>query len=50
MRIYHKDSWGFWVFKRFSFFIEDEDGGLTEITVDKNTWVRYAVGDIYEIS
>lgn len=50
MKIYHKDVWGFWIFARYSFFLEDESEGLVEVTVDKNTWVRYNVGDIYEIS
>jgi hypothetical protein len=49
MKIYHKDVWGFWFFKRYSFYVEDESEGLTEILVDKNTWMRYNVGDFYEI-
>jgi hypothetical protein len=50
MKIYHKDVWGFWIFARYSFFLEDELEGLIEVTVDKNTWMRYDVGDFYEIS
>ena len=49
MKIYHKDSWGFWVFKRYSLYVEDELEGLTEILVDKHTWSQYDVGDYYEI-
>jgi hypothetical protein len=49
MKIYHKDVWGFWFFKRYSFYVEDESEGLIEILVDKNTWLRYNVGDFYEI-
>jgi hypothetical protein len=50
MIIYYKDVWGFWFLKRYSFYVEDELEGLTEILVDKNTWIRYNIGDIYEIS
>jgi hypothetical protein len=50
MKIYHKDKWGFWFFKRYSFYVEDGSEGLTEILVDKNTWERYNIGDFYEIS
>jgi hypothetical protein len=50
MIIYYKDVWGFWFLKRYSFYVEDESGGLTEILVDRNTWVRYNIGDFYEIS
>lgn len=48
MKIYHKDVWDFWFLKRYSFYVEDEEQSLTEIIVDKNTWCRYNVGDIYE--
>ena len=48
MKIYHKDVWGFWIFKRYSFYVEDESEGLIKITVDKDTWSIYDVGDIYE--
>jgi hypothetical protein len=50
MKIYHKDVWGFWVFKRYSLYLEDGDGGLTEIVVDKKTFNKYTLGDVYEIS
>ena len=50
MKIYYKESWGFWFFKRYSFYVEDELEGLTEIIVDKKTWENYNIGDIYEIS
>jgi hypothetical protein len=50
MKIYHKDAWGFWIFNRYSFFLEDESEGLVEFIVDKNTWNSYNIGDIYEIS
>jgi hypothetical protein len=49
MKIYHKESWGFWIFTRYSFYTEDEWGGLTEVLVDKDTWNRYNIGDKYEI-
>ena len=48
MKIYHKDVWGFWFLKRYSFYVEDESEGLIEVLVDKHTWTQYAVGDIYE--
>jgi len=50
MKIYYKETWGFWFFKRYSFYVEDEQEGLTEILVDKNTWLSYDIGDPYEIS
>ena len=50
MKIYHKDAWGFWIFKRYSLFLEDENEGLTEITVDRKTWEYCKIGDFYEIS
>ncbi len=49
MKIYHKDVWGFWFFKRYSFYVEDESEGLTEILVDKYTCMRYNVGEYYEV-
>lgn len=49
MKIYYKESWGFWIFKRYSFYVQDEFEGLTEYIVDKNTWNRYNIGDTYEI-
>lgn len=50
MKIYYKETWGFWIFKRYSFYVRDEQEGLTEILVDKNTWQSYDIGDTYEIS
>ena len=50
MKIYYKETWGFWIFKRYSFYVQDEQEGLTEILVDKNTWQSYDIGDTYEIS
>ena len=50
MKIYQKDVWGFWIFKRYSLFLEDDTEGLREILVDKKTWEFYNVGDYYEIS
>ena len=50
MKIYYKESWGFWIFKYYSFYVEDSNEGLTEILIDKNTWNRYNIGDTYEIS
>jgi hypothetical protein len=47
MKIYHKDVWSFWIFKRYSIYIEDEFHSLTEVLVDKQTWERYNIGDIY---
>ena len=47
MKIYHKYVFGFWFFKRYSLYIEDEDEGLQEIIVDKYTWDQYEVGDFY---
>lgn len=47
MKIYHKDSWGFWIFKRYAFYLQSEEEGLTEITVSKYTYNLYNVGDFY---
>jgi len=49
MKIYHKNVWGFWFFKRCSFYVEDESEGLVEVLVDKQTWLAYNIGDFYEI-
>lgn len=49
-KIYHKDAWGFWIFKRYSLYVVDDLEGLTEILVDKTTWEFYNVGDYYEVS
>jgi len=47
MKIYHKDSWGFWIFTRHSLYVQDEEESLTELIVDKSTWSAYNVGDYY---
>ena len=47
LKVYHKDSWGFWIFARYSLYVQDADDGLTELLVDKNTWSRYNIGDYY---
>ena len=49
MKIYHKDAWGFWIFKRYSLYVEDELEGLTEVLVTKDDWLKYKIGDLYEI-
>ena len=46
-KIYHKDSWGFWIFTRYSLYVQNESDGLTELLVDKATWSTYNVGDYY---
>ena len=48
LKIIHKDECGFWIFKRYSFIIEDQDEGLTEVVVDKQTYDGYNIGDKYE--
>jgi len=45
MRIIHKVKWGFWFFKRYSFYVEDKGEGITEVFVDKKTWENYGIGD-----
>lgn len=47
-KIIHKDVWGFWIFKRYSVIVEDENEGLTELPVDKKTFDKYNIGDQYE--
>ena len=48
-KIIHKDVCGFWIFKnRYSMIVEDENGGLIEIVVNKKTFDKYNVGDKYE--
>jgi hypothetical protein len=46
-KIIHKDKCGFWIFVRYSMIVEDENEGLTEVVVDKNTYMKYNIGDIY---
>ena len=48
MRIYYKDTWGFWFLKYYYIMVEDDNGFLTEIKVEKDEWNYYNVGDIYE--
>lgn len=48
MKIIHKDKWGFWFFVRYSFYIEDDNEGITEIYVDKKTWQKFNVGDYFD--
>lgn len=48
LKIIHKDVWGFWIFKRYSLIVEDENESLTEIIVDKETWMKYNIGNHYE--
>jgi hypothetical protein len=45
MKIIHKDKWGFWIFTRYSFIVEDENDSITEIVVDKSRWEKYTIGD-----
>lgn len=47
-KVIHKEAWGFWIFTRYSMILEDENEGLTEIPIDKQTFDKYNVGDIYE--
>lgn len=48
MRIIHKDKWGFWFFIRYSFYMEDENEGITEYLVDRDIWNRFDVGDYFD--
>jgi hypothetical protein len=48
MKIIHKDKWGFWFFVRYNFIVEDDDESLTELTVSKDLWLRFNVGDYYD--
>ena len=34
MKIYYKELWAFWIFKRYSFYVEDEFQGVTEFIVE----------------
>lgn len=47
-KVIYKETWGFWIFKRYSMIIEDENESLTEIIVDKATFKKYNIGDEYE--
>lgn len=48
MQIYHKDTLGFWFFKKYRFFLENDLGDLKEMFVDEITWLNYQVGDYYD--
>ncbi len=47
-KVIHKDKCGFWILVRYSMIVEDENEGLTEVIVDKETFNKYNVGDNYE--
>ena len=47
-KVIHKDKCGFWIFVRYSMIVEDESEGLTEVVVDKATYMKYNIGDTYE--
>jgi len=48
MKIIQKDKIGFWFLVRYSFYLEDECEGLTEIVVKKDIWEKFDVGDYYD--
>jgi hypothetical protein len=48
MKIIHKDKWGFWPLQWYTFIVEDNDGGLTELDIEKDIWVQYNVGDYFD--
>jgi len=48
MKIIQKDCWGFWIFKRYSFILEDEEEGLTEVVVPKYIWENSSVGNYFD--
>jgi hypothetical protein len=48
MKIIKKDYWGVWIFKRYSFILEDCEESLTELVVSKNTWNKWNVGDFFD--
>ncbi len=48
MKIYCKNVRGFWFWKQYFLYVAGECG-LVEILVDKNVWMRYDIGDFYEI-
>ena len=48
MKIIHKSNWGFWIFSRYSFILENEEEGLDEIVIDKKTWNNFEIGDFYD--
>jgi len=44
-QIIHKDKWGFWKFTKYFFYVEDDNGRITEVYVDKKTWTQFNIGD-----
>ena len=48
MKIIHKDKLGFWFLVKYYFIVEDDDESLTEVTVSKDTWLKFNVGDFYD--
>lgn len=46
-KVYHKDTWGVWIFTKYVLYIEDTCESLTEVIVNKKTWDTYNVGDYY---
>ena len=48
MKIIHKDKLGFWFLVKYYFVVEDDDESLTEVTVSKDNWLRFDVGDHYD--
>jgi hypothetical protein len=48
MKIINKSNWGFWIFSRYSFILENDEEGLTEIVVNKKTFDKFNVGDYYD--
>ena len=48
MRIINKEYYGL-IFKRYFFHLEDHDDSLTEISVERNIWDDYEIGDSYDV-
>lgn len=48
MKIIHKDKWGFWPLQWYTFIVENDEQGLMEISVKKDIWLRFGVGDYYD--
>jgi hypothetical protein len=49
MKVINKESFGIF-FKEYFLHLEDDDGSLSEICVEKNVWENYNIGDTYDIS
>jgi hypothetical protein len=47
MKIIHKDKWNFWPFKRYSFYLESKDESLIEVSVSKQVWEKFNIGDSF---